>query len=231
MSGKPTKDLISVTCAECGASFKVDARHAGKRGRCPVAECQAAATTFERAMERNYASAMKRPVDSPKRLPRAKKSKRSARSIAQRLWPLWSACGIGAALLIGVVLWGTGAVEPQRVEAAKADTYQQQIAPFVKKYCVECHGSDSSEGGIALHNFDSEKSVQKSRKVWEKVLPMLQIEAMPPVEDGRERPTHDEFLAVTSWLEDKLFNIDCKLERDPGRVTVRRLNRTEYNNT
>lgn len=243
MSGKPSKELISVTCAECGASFKVDARHAGKRGRCPVAECQAAytvpaATAFERAMERNYATAMKpaavnakRQADSPKRLPRAKKSKRSARSIAQRLWPLWSACGVGAALLIGVVLWGTGAVEPQRVEAAKADTYQQQIAPFVKKYCVECHGSDSSEGGIALHNFDSEKSVQKSRKVWEKVLPMLQIEAMPPVEDGRERPTHDEFLAITSWLEDKLFNIDCKIDRDPGRVTVRRLNRNEYNNT
>ncbi len=134
-------------------------------------------------------------------------------------------------LLIGVVFWGTGAIGPSKVEAAKPDTYQQQVAPFVKKYCIECHGTDLSEGGIALHIFDSEKSVQKARKVWGKVLPMLQIEAMPPVEEGRERPTHDEYLAITSWLEDKLFNIDCKMDSDPGRVTVRRLNRAEYNNT
>ena len=238
MSGKPSKQLLSITCAKCGATFKVDAQHAGKKGRCPIQGCQAAyvvpdATTFKNSVERNYAAVLKRPpVKMESAFPkRAQRVKRPAKSIAQRLWPLWSACGVGAVVLIGVVLWGTGAVEPQRLEAAKPDTYQQQMAPFVKKYCIECHGHDTSEGGIALHNFDSEKSVQKSRKVWEKVLPMLQIEAMPPVEDGRARPTHDEFLAVTSWLEDKLFNIDCKLERDPGRVTVRRLNRTEYNNT
>lgn len=238
MSGKPTKPLISITCAECGATFKVDARHSGKKGRCPVGGCRAAytvpaATAFERAVERNYAAVLKRPpVKSQSAFPtRASRVKRPAKSIAQRLWPLWSACGVGAVVLVGVVMWGTGAVEPQKVEAAKPDTFQTQIAPFLKKHCLECHGAESAEGGIALHNFDSEKSVQKARKVWEKVLPMLQIEAMPPVEDGRERPTHDEFLAVTSWLEDKLFNIDCKLERDPGRVTVRRLNRNEYNNT
>ena len=134
-------------------------------------------------------------------------------------------------MLISVVIWGTSAIEPQQVAAAKPDTYQQQVAPFVKKYCVECHGAESSEGGIALHTFDSEASVLKGRKHWAKVLPMLQIEAMPPVEDGRERPTHDEYLAITAWLDDKLYNIDCQLNRDPGRVTVRRLNRAEYNNT
>lgn len=238
MSGKPTKSLISVTCAECGATFKVDAKHTGKKGRCPVEGCQAAYTVpagsaFERAVERNYAAVMKRPaVKSQSAFPtRASRVKHRSRSIAQRLWPLWSVAGVGVVVLVGVVMWGTGAVEPQRVEAAKPDTFQTQIAPFLKKHCLECHGAESAEGGIALHTFDSEKSVQKARKVWEKVLPMLQIEAMPPVEEGRERPTHDDFLAVTSWLEDKLYNIDCKLERDPGRVTVRRLNRAEYNNT
>lgn len=238
MSAKPTK-LISMTCAACGAAFKVGAQHAGKKGRCPAEDCRAIYTvpsesSFEQAIERNYARVTKQQNVTPAKsgvATRGPKRKRPSRSIAQRLWPLWSVCGIGAVLLVSVVLWGTGAVEPQQVEAAKPDTYQQQIAPFIKKHCVECHGADSAEGGIALHNFDSEKSVQKARKVWEKVLPMLQIEAMPPVEDGRDRPTHDEFLAVTSWLEDKLYNIDCKIERDPGRVTVRRLNRNEYNNT
>lgn len=220
MSGKPS-NLISITCAACGASFKVGAQHSGKKGRCPVESCQAIYVVPAAAVLREPAS-LKRTVRS---------TKHRRQGIARRLWPLWSAAGVGLTLLLSVVLWGTGAVEPQRVEAAKPDTFKAQVAPFVKKYCLECHGADSSEGGIALHNFDSESSVQKARKVWEKVLPMLQIEAMPPVEDGRERPTHDEFLAITSWLEDKLYNIDCKLDRDPGRVTVRRLNRVEYNNT
>jgi mono/diheme cytochrome c family protein len=278
----PAKTLISITCQSCGATFKVDARHAGKRGRCPVAECQAAYTvpaggSFEDAVEQNYAKVLNTPKSSRRTstsVARAQKQfgltagfarvtrswkrgpqksattpstaassrastrrstqvahRRAARPIAQRLWPLWSACGIGVVALVAVVLWGTGAVEPPAVQAARPDTYQQQIAPFIKKYCVECHGAEEPEGGIALHSFDSETSVLKARKVWEKVLPMLQIEAMPPVEDGRERPTHDEYVAVTSWLEDKLYNIDCKIERDPGRVTIRRLNRSEYNNT
>ncbi|HLQ47203.1 MAG TPA: DUF1587 domain-containing protein, partial [Planctomycetaceae bacterium] len=268
MSAQPAK-LIRVTCADCGATFKVGAQHAGKKGRCPVEGCGAAyvvptAKTRNPKLEirnpksespprpaapqqRTARKAVKPTADvsdvtldlsddfaapPPRRaVVRSRAVKRPARGIARRLWPLWSAAGAGTCLLVGVVLWATGAIEPRQLAAAKPDTYQQQIAPFVQKYCVECHGAETSEGGIALHTFDSEGSVQKSRKVWEKVLPMLQIEAMPPVEDGIERPTHDEFLAVTSWLEDKLFNIDCKLNRDPGRVTVRRLNRAEYNNT
>src|SRR5262249_21734368 len=34
-----------------------------------------------------------------------------------------------------------------------------------------------------------------------------------------------------TWLDRTLFAVDCGLKRDPGRVTIRRLNRTEYNNT
>ena len=44
MSGKPTKPLISITCERCGKVFTVAPRHAGKKGRCPVKECQAAYT-------------------------------------------------------------------------------------------------------------------------------------------------------------------------------------------
>ena len=36
---------------------------------------------------------------------------------------------------------------------------------------------------------------------------------------------------LIEWIESKLFHVDCNLPRDPGRVTIRRLNRTEYNNT
>ncbi|MCX7419297.1 MAG: DUF1592 domain-containing protein [Planctomycetia bacterium] len=220
-----TPRLIAITCAHCGATFKVSSTHVGKKGRCPIEDCGAAYIVAEPRPVRRASESLRLPAAQ------ARSAKRPARGIARQLWPLWSVAGFGSLVLISIVIWGTGAIEPNQVAAAKPDTYQQQIAPFVKKYCVECHGTENAEGGIALHSFDSEESVLKGRKHWEKVLPMLQIEAMPPVEDGRARPTHDEFLAVTAWLDDKLFNIDCKINRDPGRVTIRRLNRVEYNNT
>ena len=53
---------------------------------------------------------------------------------------------------------------------------------------------------------------------------------MPPDEeaaaDARRRR---EF--VLNWIDETLTKVDCGGPRDPGRVTIRRLNRAEYNNT
>ena len=37
--------------------------------------------------------------------------------------------------------------------------------------------------------------------------------------------------AVTAWVEREIEAAEIDAARDPGRVTIRRLNRTEYNNT
>src|SRR5439155_26426622 len=36
---------------------------------------------------------------------------------------------------------------------------------------------------------------------------------------------------VVSWISNSLTRLDCTAPKDPGRVTIRRLNRAEYNNT
>ena len=52
---------------------------------------------------------------------------------------------------------------------------------------------------------------------------------MPPIEE--EQPEEKRRQAVATWLERELARIDRVTPPDPGRVTARRLNRTEYNNT
>ena len=52
---------------------------------------------------------------------------------------------------------------------------------------------------------------------------------MPPAEG--ENPPADSRAAAVKWLDQALFYCDCSQPPDPGRVTVRRLNRAEYNNT
>ena len=52
---------------------------------------------------------------------------------------------------------------------------------------------------------------------------------MPPLEE--EQPEEAQRQAVATWLERELARIDRVTPPDPGRVTARRLNRNEYNNT
>jgi hypothetical protein len=53
---------------------------------------------------------------------------------------------------------------------------------------------------------------------------------MPP-KRNKAQPTADEKKFVTEWVEGRLLKLDCTAPKDPGRVTLRRLNRSEYNNT
>ncbi|MFT5326746.1 MAG: hypothetical protein ACI8P0_004629, partial [Planctomycetaceae bacterium] len=123
-------------------------------------------------------------------------------------------------------------VTSQAAAAAPApDVFKEKLHPFVTKYCADCHNADDPEAGIDFATFPTEASMLTGhgRKSWEKILAMLEIGAMPPAD--MEQPPVELRDELTAWLEDKLFNLDCDLIDDPGRVTVRRLNRVEYRNT
>src|ERR671933_616796 len=47
----------------------------------------------------------------------------------------------------------------------------------------------------------------------------------------KSQPAADEKKAVLTWLDAELAKTACTGPIDPGRVTLRRLNRAEYNNT
>src|SRR5207237_4414353 len=57
----------------------------------------------------------------------------------------------------------------------------------------------------------------------------LQTGAMPPMR--MPRPNASEMKEVTRWIEGEFDRVDRLAKPDPGRITARRLNRTEYNNT
>src|SRR5205823_1411558 len=80
-----------------------------------------------------------------------------------------------------------------------------------------------------LQAFRTAASVAHDRAVWERMLQKLRTGAMPP--PGASRPAPAELKAVTSWIEAEFDRVDQSSPTDPGRVTARRLNRSEYNNT
>lgn len=107
-------------------------------------------------------------------------------------------------------------------------SFQKEVAPLLKKYCSNCHGPKAQTAGVDVTQYRDEAAVVQARMVWEKISENVQSGHMPP--KGALQPTDKERTTIASWIDAKLSQVDCDL-RDPGRVTLRRLNRAEYNNT
>jgi hypothetical protein len=112
---------------------------------------------------------------------------------------------------------------------AAAPSFEKSIDPFLKSNCVLCHNSKLKVGGLTLEGYRDAKSALKDRELWEKVVQKLRTGQMPP--KGRPVPTPEEIASVTGWFEMQFARLDRDMKPDPGRVTARRLNRIEYNNT
>jgi hypothetical protein len=133
--------------------------------------------------------------------------------------------------LAGLAAWclfrPAGAAPPTE-KAAGTDFARAGLA-FLDKHCVRCHGPKVKRADLALHTFRTDSAVLAGRKVFQKVLDAVRSGEMPP--KPRPRPAAaevDSFLASVQGLFDRA---DRTAKPDPGRVTIRRLNRSEYNNT
>jgi hypothetical protein len=113
--------------------------------------------------------------------------------------------------------------------AANQQAFERESLPFLRKHCLDCHAGDKPEGEVSLDTFKDAAAVSADPKTWQRVIAMLESGAMPP--DDSEQPTMAERKQVIGWIERTIYDLNCDLPPDPGRVTIRRLNRAEYNNT
>jgi hypothetical protein len=113
-------------------------------------------------------------------------------------------------------------------DAPKVD-FTKDVVPFFEKYCTGCHGGKKPKGGLDLTKFKDQETAGKARNVFEKVVANLRKGDMPP--PSRPQPPAADVERLTAWMDKTLVTYDCTKQRDPGRVTIRRLNKNEYNNT
>ena len=110
-----------------------------------------------------------------------------------------------------------------------ADMSDKAVFSFVKKNCNACHNATVTSGDVNLTAFKDAKAFDESRETWERVVSKLKTGEMPP--PGSPRPPASDVAAVTKYLETEFARQDRAVQPDPGRVTARRLNRAEYNNS
>ena len=108
--------------------------------------------------------------------------------------------------------------------------FAQEGLPFMKTYCFSCHAGDAPAAELALNVFSDDLSLIENRDVWDRVLDMVATGYMPPAE-SEHQPTMEESEAFVAHVEAIFEHADRTAKPDPGRITVRRLNKVEYRNT
>ena len=128
--------------------------------------------------------------------------------------------GLTLAALLAIAATATGEVEVE---------FREKIEPFLQDYCYDCHGDGAKKGDITLDEFKDLSSHLENHELWLRIWRNVRTHLMPPVE-GDFQPSPEERAELMAWIESNVLKLDPE-NPDPGRVTIRRLNREEYRNT
>jgi hypothetical protein len=111
--------------------------------------------------------------------------------------------------------------------ASVPSTFENTVQPVLTKTCTPCHNVALASGGMVIAPFTKASSIAENREAWQAILQKLRSGEMPPA--GVPRPPDMD--AVIQFVEAEFEKIDKNIKPDPGHVTARRLNRSEYSNT
>ncbi len=107
-------------------------------------------------------------------------------------------------------------------------SFQTRVQPILKEFCFDCHGDGEKKGQVAFDEFKSVQDWFEKKDLWLAALKNVRAGMMPPLK--KPQPSEEQKKILADWIKGEAFAID-PANPDPGRVTVRRLNRVEYRNT
>lgn len=100
---------------------------------------------------------------------------------------------------------------------------------FFKTYCIECHNTETSEGGLNLAELPLNLEQQDNFVRWVKIHDRIAAGEMPP--RTQSRPPAAETTEFLSDLHHQLSQADISRRANRGRSTLRRMTRAEYEHT
>ncbi len=135
--------------------------------------------------------------------------------------PAWAAT---VTLLLGLGVRSALADPP-----AAGSTMPPEVRQVLEGRCLGCHSADEPAGGVDLSAANTPDDVYRQGRQWNRAVRVVRSHEMPPKTE--EPPTDEERQRLIDWIESALRSADCRNPTEPGQVTVRRLNRVEYQNT
>jgi mono/diheme cytochrome c family protein len=135
------------------------------------------------------------------------------------------AAGVHPQLVVRVLTLGVFTLCCAEVFAAPISP---EINTFFTQHCLRCHGAKKAEGDLRLDRLPVDFDTETTFDAWHDVLDRIRSGEMPP--EKEPRPPQAEADAVVRAITRRLDEAATALKAE-GRVVLRRLNRTEYENT
>ena len=132
-------------------------------------------------------------------------------------------------LFVAAVIFSSGL----GVGGGRAAEYAQpvvEVRPLLKDYCYSCHGAEVQLSKLRLDNLSNDiTESRRATEIWGNVLNRMQRGEMPPKGAPHPKPARrDSAIAV---LQAAINRVREQRRSTEGRTVLRRLNRTEYQNT
>jgi mono/diheme cytochrome c family protein len=135
-------------------------------------------------------------------------------------------CLAAVALFVISLAWAAAPSADRQALPSPAAPQIASTRATLDQYCVACHNSRVSNGGLALDSVDLSR-LGDHGDLWEKVVRKLQTRTMPPV--GAPRPDEPTYQHLIDTLTSGLDRV-ATARPDAGRPMLRRMNRSEYAN-
>lgn len=99
------------------------------------------------------------------------------------------------------------------------------VQSLLTTHCQDCHSGDKPKGALDFTKLTTDFGDRANRERWLAVRERVDAGTMPP--KTKPRPTDAEAKALVKWVD----AAEARRRTTQGRVTLRRLNRVEYENT
>ncbi len=104
-----------------------------------------------------------------------------------------------------------------------------EVAALVQKHCFDCHSGEKPEAGLDLTKVKFDLADQRTVATWVRVHDQLEAGEMPPPD--ADQPSPDDRRAAVGSLHQSLHAASLARQKTEGRVALRRINRTQHENT
>lgn len=106
----------------------------------------------------------------------------------------------------------------------------EELDTFFSTYCFGCHGDKKQKADLSLQaHLGTGLPLAADREIWAEAIELMIEGEMPP--ENKPQPSPELRTAMIADLTARVAVFDASVPDTPGRVTVRRLNREEYNRT
>lgn len=130
--------------------------------------------------------------------------------------------------LSSILFFALSSSPAQDLSTRGKEEFEKKIKPMLEQYCFDCHSDGVDKGNFLMDEHRDYASMRSDFVMWDHVRQQLITHVMPP--EKKDKPSLQQRDEIVSWIDDAVFWFD-PAKPEPGHITARRLNRTEYNNT